>query len=61
MTVNIVGAAPSGFIANSALRRCVDDGIVTCHPDVVKSVYDNFNVDDYLMSVPDESTAISHV
>ena len=61
MTVNIFGAAPSGFIANTALRRCADDGIGTCHPDVVKSVHENFYVDDYLMSVPDESTAISHV
>ena len=37
------------------------DGIGTCHPDVVKSVHENFYVDDYLMSVPDETTAISHV
>ena len=61
MTVNIFGAAPSGFIANTALRRCADDGIETCHPDVVKSVHENFYVDDYLMSVPDETTAIFHV
>ena len=27
----------------------------------MKSVHDNFYVDDYLMSVPDEETAISHV
>ena len=61
MTVNIFGAALSGFIANTALRRCADDGIGTYHPDVVKSVHDNFYVDDYLMSVPDETTAISYV
>ena len=60
MTVNIFGAAPSGFIANTALRRCADDRIETCHPDVVKSVHENFYV-DYLMSVSDETTAISHV
>ena len=52
MTVNIFGAAPSGFIANTALRRCADDGIGTCHPDVVKSVHENFYVDDY----PSEDT-----
>ena len=61
MTVNIFGATPSGFIAKKALRRCSDDEIGTCHPDVVKSFHGNFYVDDYLMSVPDDSNAISYI
>ena len=43
------------------LERNGDKRIRTFNIDVIKSVHDNFNVNNYLMIVPIESTAIEHV
>ena len=61
MTSNLFGAGFSGFNANFALRRCADDGIGRYDPDVIRSVHENFYVDDFIMSVNDNATAIKYI
>ena len=61
MTSNVFGAGPSGFNATNALRQCADDGIGTCDDAIIRSVHDNFYVDDYIISVSTEKKAIEFV
>ena len=61
MTVQVFGAGPSGYNANLALRSCADDGIGRYKANVIEAVHRNFYVDDFIMSVPDEETAIEFV
>ena len=61
MTSNLFGAGFSEFNANFALRRCADDGIDRYEPDVVRSVHENFYVNDFIMSLEDDKTAIKYI
>ena len=57
MVVQVFGAGPSGYNANTALRRCADDGIGRYDTDVITAVDRNFYVDDFITSVADVPTA----
>ena len=57
MKVQVFGSGPSGFCANTALRRCADDGIGRFPEHVIKSVHTNFYVNDLLMSLSDDKSA----
>ena len=61
MTVQVFGSGCSGFCANTALRECADDGMGRYQEEVIRSVHSNFYVDDFLMSLPDEKTAVDFV
>ena len=61
IVVQVFGAGPSGYNANTALRRCADDGIGRYDTDVITAVHRNFYVDDFITSVADVPTAIRFV
>ena len=58
MTVHLFGGVWSPSCAAYALRRTAEDNIDEFPPDVVNAVFDNFYVDDCLVSVAEKDAAI---
>ena len=58
MGVHIFGATSSPACANFALRRAAEDGSTIYHQQVINAIYNNFYMDDCLVSVAQETEAI---
>lgn len=59
MTVHLFGATSSPSCANFALRKCAEDNIKQFNPQAVKTILNNFYVDDCLTSAASEEDAIA--
>ena len=58
MTTHLFGGVWSPGCANFILRRCASDNYELYDPQTIKTVNNNFYVDDCLKSVPDECQAV---
>lgn len=58
MVVHLFGATSSASCANFALRKTAQDNIPKASPEVVKTVLNNFYVDDCLKAVNNEKEAV---
>lgn len=58
MLVHLFGATSSPSCSSYALRKCAEDHEDLCGSKTVDIVYNNFYVDDYLVSVPTDSDAV---
>lgn len=59
MVVHLFGATSSASCANFALRRTAEDNKTRSSPEVVKTVLNNFYVDDCLKAVNNEEEAVT--
>lgn len=59
MVVHLFGATSSASCANFALRRTAEDNKTWSSPEVVKTVLNNFYVDDCLKAVNNEEEAVT--
>lgn len=59
MNVHIFGDASSPCVANSTLRQAADDKAHSFNPNVVEAIERSFYVDDALLSLNDEPSAVS--
>ena len=60
MRVHLFGACSSPSVATFALQKTARDNDQVFHRDIVNSVLQQFYVDDYLQSSPDENTLIRY-
>lgn len=61
MVVHLFGATSSPSCANFALKKTAEDANNKMSPAAVKTVENNFYVDDCILSVSDETQACSMV
>ena len=61
MEIQVLRAGPSGYNANTALRRSADHGFGSYDTDVITAGHRNFYVEDFFTLVSDVQTKIRFV